>query len=86
MVEYKTCQISDIIADAKKFGRVEELKSYGLGKVNAKKIDEEGNKVSYKRNRTFLEIRKWYYETYYSELLPTKKPAKKTMYNLLEEL
>jgi len=37
MVEYKTCQISDIIADAKKFGRVEELKSYGLGKVNAKK-------------------------------------------------
>ena len=37
MVEYKTCQISDIIADAKKFGRVEELKSYGLGKVSGKK-------------------------------------------------
>lgn len=78
MVEYKTCQMAHIIADAKAHGRVEELKAYGLGKVKGK----DGKK----RARTFLEIKKNYYQTYYPEMLPVAKPKEKTIYDLLAEL
>lgn len=86
MVEYKKAQFADIIADAKAHGRAEELKTYGLGKVTAKRVEEDGTKVSYKRQRTFLEVKRWYFGQYYPELLPKAKPKKKTMYDLLEEL
>lgn len=78
MVEYKTCQMADIIADAKAHGRVEELKAYGLAKVKGK----DGKK----RARTFLEIKKNYYQTYYPEMLPKAAPKAKTIYDLLAEL
>ena len=78
MVEYKKAQFADIIADAKAHGRAEELKTYGLGKVKGK----DGKK----RQRTFLEIKKFYYQSYYPDMLPIAKPKEKTIYDLLAEL
>ena len=78
MVEYKKEQFADIIADAKAHGRAEELKTYGLAKVKGK----EGKK----RQRTFLEVKRWYFGQYYPDMLPKAKPRQKTMYDLLEEL
>lgn len=87
MVAYSKCGFDDIVADAKANGRTEELKQYGLGTVNAKRVDKEtGDKVSYKRKRTFLEIKKWYYSLYYPELLPRKKELPPTIYDKLAEL
>jgi hypothetical protein len=86
MIEYRKAALEDLIADAKQFGRVDELKTIGLGKVNATKVNDEGKKVSYKRNRTYLEIKKVYFQRYYPDMLPVAKPKKKTMYQIFEEL
>ncbi|MBO7734878.1 MAG: hypothetical protein J6S67_20120 [Methanobrevibacter sp.] len=86
MVDYKNCTFADIVNDAKANGRTDELKTYGLGTVTVKKTDDDGNKTTTKRKRTFLEIRKWYYSLYYPEMLPKKKELPPTIYDLLEEL
>jgi hypothetical protein len=82
MVDYKKCQFADILEDAKAHKRTAALKKYGLGKVDAEKADGS----TYKRNRTYLEIKKFYYTEYYPELLPEAKPKEPTIYELLEEL
>lgn len=87
MVAYRNCSFNDLVNDAKSNGRTEELKNYGLSTVSAKRVDKEtGNKVSYKRQRTFLEIKKWYYSMYYPEMLPKAKPKPATIYDQLAEL
>lgn len=87
MVAYKDCSFDDLVADAKKNDRIEELKSYGLSTVTAKRVDKEtGEKVSYKRRRTFLEQKHHYYSLFYPELLPKKKERPVTIYDKLEAL
>ena len=78
MVEYKKAQFADIVADAKAHGRVEELKAYGLAKVKGK----DGKK----RARTYLEIKRNYFQNYYPEMMPKAQPKAKTIYDLLAEL
>jgi hypothetical protein len=82
MVDYKKCQFADILEDAKAHKRTSALKKYGLGMVEAQKADGS----TYERKKTYLEIRKWYYEEYYPELLPEAKQKEPTIYDLLAEL
>lgn len=82
MIEYKSAQFSDILEDAKTNGRASELKEYGLATVEATKKDG----TTYQRQKTFFEIKKWYYAKYYPDLLPASKSKKPTMFDLLNEL
>lgn len=82
MVNYKKCQFADILEDAKANKRTAQLKKFGLAKVE----DTRKDGTVYKRNRTYLEIRKWYYEQYYPDLLPVAKPKAPTIFEQLEEL
>lgn len=78
MVKYLNCALADIIEDAKENDRVDYLKSLLNKKVKNKKGEA--------RSVSFLEIRRWYYEKYYSELLPVPKEKKKTMYDIIKSL
>ena len=84
-MDYLTASFADIVADAKANDRVDELKAYGLGTVSAKKVvnDEE---VKYRRKRTYLEIKRWYFKNYYPEQVPTAKPKPITISDQLAEL
>ena len=87
MVAYNKASFDDLVLDAKKFDRTEELKKYGLGTVKAKRVNKEtGERETYTRKRTFMEIKYWYYNSFYPELLPKKKVAAPTMYDKLAEL
>ena len=84
-MDYLTASFADIVADAKANDRVAELKAYGLQTVNAKKV-VDGEEVKYKRKRTYLEIKRWYFKTYYPSAVPTAKPKPETIYDKLENL
>lgn len=71
MVDYKTCKLEDILNDAKDSKkRTEALKAFALS----------GDKPS------FLTIKRWYYKSYYPEMVPTAKPKSKDMWSRIAEL
>jgi len=87
MIAYKDCSFDDLVADAKKNDRVDELKSYGLSTTKSKRVNKEtGEKETYTRRRTFLELKHHYYSLFYPELLPKKKQPIPTIYDKLEAL
>lgn len=60
-MEYKTATIDDIIKDAKKNGRVKELKEI------ASQVDKNGTKIN------FLQLKRDYFEEFYPDDVPRRK-------------
>lgn len=74
MVRYSVAKFQDLVDDAKANNRVDALKEIGLAPLSNGKP------------KSFIQIKREYYQRFYEAMIPVAKPKKKTIYDELNEL
>lgn len=74
MVRYSVAKFQDLVDDAKANKRVDVLKEIGL------------TPLSNGKQKSYIQIKREYYERFYASMIPVAKPKTKTIYEQLEEL
>ena len=79
-MDFKTATIEDLVVDAKKQGKeaIDLLKSFR----NQKIVDKKG----VERQVSYMTIKRAYFEKFYPELVPQRKPRPMTINEWLDTL